>query len=204
MKLSLKQKAIGLIILILAIDQMVKIWVKTHMMLGDEIHLIGNRALIHFTENNGMAFGLEFGGEFGKIVLSLFRIIAVAIIGIYLSRLIRKQAPTGVVLGIALILAGAAGNIFDSMFYGLIFNNSYGQIATLFPPDGGYASFLHGRVVDMFYFPLIQTIWPSWVPFLGGSEFIFFRPVFNTADASITTGVLYIIIFQYKYFSEHK
>jgi signal peptidase II len=201
MKINLTQKSILLVILILLGDQALKLYVKTHMILGESFSLIGKWAIIHFTENNGMAFGMEFGGEFGKIALTLFRIVAVFLIGYYMLKLIRESAPTGVVLGIALILAGAMGNIIDSVFYGVIFNDSYGTIASLFPPEGGYSTLLHGRVVDMFYVHLIDTRWPQWMPFVGGSEFIFFRPIFNVADSSISIGVVYILLFQRKFFA---
>jgi signal peptidase II len=190
----------GIIVLILLIDQAVKIWIKTHMALGDSVPVFGNWFYIFFTENPGMAFGMKFGGAIGKVVLSVFRIVLVAFIGVYIFKLLKKNVSTGVVIGIALIFTGAVGNIIDSLFYGLIFGDSTGQIASLLSPGGGYAPFLQGRVVDMLYFPIIETTFPAWVPLYGGEEFIFFRPIFNIADAAITVGVLYLILFKYKYF----
>ena len=148
-----------------------------------------------------MAFGFEFGGEYGKIFLSLFRVVAVFGIGWYSLQLIKKGLPMGFIACVSLIFAGAIGNIIDSAFYGLIFNDSYGQVSTLFPEGGGYATFLHGRVVDMFYFPLISGVYPDWVPFAGGSDFQFFRPVFNVADSAISIGIFSIIIFYRKQFN---
>jgi signal peptidase II len=203
MKLTIGHKATLIIVAILLIDQLIKIWIKTHMMLGESYSIFGDWSFIHFTENYGMAFGLEFWGKAGKIVLSLFRIAAVVAIGYYMHHLIRtKKATNGSIVGLALIMAGALGNILDSAFYGLIFNDSWGQIAQFLPEGGGYASFLHGRVVDMFYFPLVQGAFPSWFPVWGGEEFIFFRPVFNFADASISVGVVYILLFQRKLFAQ--
>lgn len=200
LKLNLGQKAALIVFLVLLIDQCVKIWIKTHMMLGEEYHVLGNWFIIHFTENNGMAFGMEFGGSFGKLLLSSFRIFAVGGIGWYLVHLIKTKAHTGFVISIALILAGAIGNILDSVFYGMIFSDSYFQIAQLFPANGGYSSFLHGRVVDMLYFPILKGHFPGWFPIWGSEEFIFFRPVFNIADSSITIGVLIILLFQKRFF----
>jgi len=196
--MSLQKKSLILIFLILFIDQVVKLWIKTHMVIGDEYHVFGNWFIIHFTENNGMAFGMEFWGKSGKLFLSLFRVVAIGAIGYYVYKLIKQNANTGLVLGISAILAGAFGNLIDSAFYGLIFNDSYSQLATFLPDGGGYATFLHGRVVDMLYFPIINTTYPSWMPFVGGESFVFFRPVFNIADSAITTGVLYLLIFQRK------
>lgn len=170
------------------------------MYLGQEFAVFGNWFIIHFTENNGMAFGMEFGGEMGKIALSVFRIIAVSLIGFYLFRTARQGAKPGLIVAGSLIFAGAMGNILDSMFYGLIFNDSYHQIATAFPENGGYAGFLFGRVVDMLYFPLFSGSFPDWVPFWGGQDFLFFRPVFNIADSAITVGISMIVIFQKRYF----
>lgn len=199
MKISLQAKVVLLISSILVVDQVSKFWVKLNMTLGQSYNVIGDWFRIHFTENNGMAFGLQFGGEYGKLGLSVFRIVAVIFIGFYIASLIKKKMPAGLVLGISLIMAGAIGNIIDSAFYGLIFSESgYATPATFLPTDGGYASFLHGRVVDMFYFPIINTTWPSWVPWVGGDTFIFFRPVFNIADSAITIGVSYLLIFQRK------
>lgn len=196
------KKALLIILGVLAVDQASKIWIKTNMYLGQEHSVFGNWFIIHFTENNGMAFGLEFGGEIGKIALSLFRIVAVGVIGFYLFNTARKGAKTGLIVAGSLIFAGALGNIIDSVFYGLIFNDSYHQIAELFPPEGGYAPMLHGRVVDMLYFPLISGTFPAWFPLWGGEDFLFFRPVFNIADSAITIGISMIILFQKRYFEE--
>lgn len=201
--MSSKSKSIIIILVILFFDQVLKIWVKTNMMLGDEFIIAKNWFIIHFVENNGMAFGLEFGDSIGKYFLSIFRIIAIGAIGWYIAKLWKKESvPFGVIACLSLIMAGAIGNIIDSAFYGLIFNESYGQVATMFPPEGGYSSFLQGRVVDMFYFPLISGNYPSWVPVYGGDDFIFFRPVFNIADASITIGIISLLIFHRRFFDE--
>jgi signal peptidase II len=180
-------KPLLLIFLVLLADQVLKTWVKTHMYLGQEFKILGNWFIIHFTENNGMAFGLEFGGEFGKLALSIFRIFAVAGIGYGLHHLIKKKYHRGLILNVALIFAGALGNIIDSVFYGLIYK---------------YESLFHGRVVDMLYFPIINGTFPSWVPIWANEPFEFFRPVFNLADAAISVGVIAILIFQKTYFKE--
>ena len=195
------KKAILIIVLILLFDQILKFWIKTTMYMGESHAIFGQWFYIHFTENEGMAFGMKLGGDYGKLLLSLFRIVAVIVMGWWLYKVTRKGASNILIFCISLIMAGALGNIIDSTFYGLIFNEStYMQVATLFPPEGGYASFLHGKVVDMLYFPLIETRYPSWVPWVGGDEFVFFRPVFNIADSAITTGVLMLIVFQKKVF----
>ena len=200
--MSSGKKAILLILLILIADQALKIWIKTHMVIGEDIHLFGNWGMLHFIENNGMAFGMEMGGKPGKLILSVFRIIAICGIVWFLNSIIRKKANTGLILAVSAILAGAIGNIIDSAFYGMIFSESFHQPAILFPPGGGYSSFLHGRVVDMLYFPVINTRWPYWSPFRPGESFIFFRPVFNIADSAITCGVFAILIFQKKMFRD--
>jgi len=200
--MSLGKKSILFILFILIIDQVLKIWVKTHMSIGQEIPLFGNWGILHFIENNGMAFGMEMGGKPGKFFLSLFRIIAIFGIGWFLASLVKKNAGTGLILAVSAIMAGAIGNIIDSAFYGMIFNESYSVPAVLFPPEGGYSSFLHGRVVDMFYFPVINTHWPSWSPIKPNESLIFFRPVFNIADSAITCGVISIILFQKKMFRD--
>ncbi|RMG77847.1 MAG: lipoprotein signal peptidase [Bacteroidetes bacterium] len=193
-----------IVALVLLIDQATKIWVKTHMRLGEEIPVFDHWFLIHFTENNGMAFGMEFGGNYGKVFLSIFRVVAVFGLGYYLYYLNRKKAPTGLIVSFSLILAGALGNIIDSLFYGIIFSDSFHGIAQLFPENGGYAPFLHGKVVDMLYFPILKGTFPEWLPIWGGQEFLFFRPVFNIADSAITIGVAMILLFQKRYFSEHQ
>ena len=196
------KKSVLIILLIIILDQALKIWIKTHMALGQEYHILGNWFIIHFIENNGMAFGMEIAGKFGKIILSLFRIGAVAGIGWYLTYLIKQKASTGLIITISIIMAGAIGNIIDSAFYGMIFSNSYYHVADIFPAEGGYSSFLHGQVVDMFYFPILKGTFPDWIPFRGGDSFIFFRPVFNIADSSITVGVALILIFQKRFFKK--
>ena len=201
--MSKATKSILFIIAILMLDQSFKIWVKTNMTLGQEFHVIGNWFILHFIENNGMAFGMEFAGKIGKLILSIFRIIAVIGIGWYLSLLIKKDVSYGLIFSISAILAGAVGNIIDSAFYGIVFSNSsYFQVASFLPAEGGYSSFLHGRVVDMLYFPVIKGNYPGWFPWNAGGNFIFFRPVFNMADSSITIGVASILIFQKRFFKE--
>ena len=187
--------AVGVVVLILLIDQLSKIWVKTHMGLEDTIH-VTNWFKIHFVENNGMAFGIQAGG---KLFLSLFRIIAVVFIIVYLSRLIRRHYSNGFIVCVAFVLAGAAGNIIDSVFYGMIFESSHsGHIASMVPWGTGYAPLLHGKVVDMLYFPLFSGTFPEWMPFVGGQEFLFFRFIFNVADSAITVGVILILLFYRK------
>lgn len=189
-----------IIFIVLFIDQLSKFLVKTNMYLGQEFSVIGDWFIIHFTENNGMAFGMEFGGDYGKVFLTVFRIVAVAAIGWYLVDLTKKKAPNGFISAMALMFAGAAGNIIDSVFYGRLFNDSLNQIAEFLPEEGGYAPLLQGRVVDMLYFPVIQGHFPHWFPIWGSEEFLFFRPVFNIADSAITISVAMILIFQKRYF----
>ena len=180
-------KPLLLIFLVLLADQALKVWVKTNMFIGQEYKIFGEWFIIHFTENNGMAFGLEFGGEFGKLALSLFRVIAVAGIGYGLHYLIKHKYHRGLILNVALVFAGALGNIIDSVFYGVIYK---------------YETLFHGRVVDMLYFPIVDSHFPTWFPIWGGEELVFFRPVFNLADTAISVGVIAIMIFQKTYFKE--
>ena len=204
-KRNLTLLSILIVVVILAADQIFKIWVKTHMTMGQTIPVMGNWFLIRFIENPGMAFGIDLPGKLGKPALTIFRMLAVVAIAWYLNTLMQKKVPAGLIVFVSLILAGAAGNIIDSAFYGLIFNEStYTTVAQMFPEGGGYASFLYGRVVDMLYFPVIDAHWPHWVPWVGGEEFVFFRPIFNFADTSISTGVIAIMVFQKRYFKHEQ
>jgi signal peptidase II len=197
--MSITRKSILVILLILLADQALKVVVKTHMTLYEQIPVFGQWGILHFVENNGMAFGFALPGSLGKILLTSFRILAVIGIGIYLRHLIRIGAHRGLIITLSMVMAGALGNIVDSVFYGLIFSESTPLTrATLFPEEGGYAPLLHGKVVDMFYFPLLKGNYPDW--FRGGSSFIFFRPVFNIADSAITVAVAIILFNQRRFF----
>lgn len=199
--MSITRKSILIVLFILVVDQTLKILIKTNMTLYQQIPFFGNWGVLHFVENNGMAFGLSLPGSLGKILLTSFRIVAVVAIGFYLRRLIALKAHSGLIITLSMVMAGALGNIVDSVFYGLIFNSSSPiEAATLFPEGGGYAPLLHGKVVDMFYFPIIKGNYPEWLR--SGSSFIFFRPVFNIADSSISIAVA-IILFNQKRFFRH-
>jgi len=200
MKISKGKWLLILGVLLVVADQVIKILVKTNMTLGESIHVFGNWFQIYFIENEGMAFGMKFGGMAGKFLLSLFRILLFGGLVYWISRLLKKNdTPSGVVVGLTMIAAGALGNIFDCFFYGLIFSESTPWTVASF--GGNYAPFMFGRVVDMFYFPLIDTTFPDWMPLIGGNPFKFFAPVFNFADSCVTCGALYLLFFQYKFFS---
>ena len=202
MKISKGKRLLILGVILVVIDQVIKILVKTNMQIGEHFSVIGNWFQIFFIENEGMAFGMKFGGAVGKFLLSFFRIALSAVLCWWIASLVRKSVdsdgklallpdgkpvvPTGVLVGLTLITAGAIGNIIDSLFYGVIFD---------------YAPLMFGRVVDMFYFPLIDTIWPHWVPFVGGDRLLFFAPVFNFADSCVTVGAFYLILFQNRFFT---
>jgi len=194
---------------LLIIDQILKIYIKTHFLLGEEVNVVGEWFRFNFIENEGMAFGLAWKGTTGKYFLSIFRIIAATAIFWYILKIIREKKPVLYIFSVALIFAGATGNIIDSMFYGLIFESSpfYGSgadAAALFPQDGGYTGFLQGKVVDMLYFPVVNGHFPSWFPFRAGEEFQFFRPIFNLADSYISIAVIMILIFQKRMFPKEK
>jgi signal peptidase II len=197
---KLKHVTIFILLLLIA-DQVLKYYIKTNYTLNQETKMAGEWAKLHFVENKGMAWGLEFGGSSGKIILTLFRLIAVFFGVYYLRKIVREKHSRGFIICVALIFAGAVGNLIDSLFYGLIYTDSDGgQLAKLVAPGKGYGSFLHGKVVDMLYFPIFQAQWPSWMPWVGGDKFEFFSPVFNLADACISAGVITILCFQNKFF----
>ncbi|MDR0836056.1 MAG: lipoprotein signal peptidase [Tannerella sp.] len=191
-------KAALAVVVLLVIDQTVKVWIKTHLQLYQSIDIF-SWFKIYFTENPGMAFGIEL---FDTYILTIFRLIVVCILGYFILKLIKADYKFGYIMCLSCILAGALGNILDCVFYGVIFDHSYGQVATFMPPDGGYSTFLHGKVVDMLYFPLIHTVLPEWLPFRGGTDFIFFRPIFNIADSCICVSVFVLLIFYRQSLSE--
>ena len=195
------KRSIWIVLTTLVLDQALKIWVKTHMYLGQEYQVF-DWFYIHFTENNGMAFGMEFGGDWGKLGLSLFRIVFVVFMASFLLNLIRKNADKVLIVSLSLVLAGAIGNIIDGTLYGILFSESYRELATFLPEAGGYAPLFFGKVVDMFYFPIFKGYLPEWIPFWGGDYFVFFRPVFNIADSAISIGVVIMVIFQKKVMKE--
>lgn len=198
---------IAIILLVLIIDQALKIYIKTSFELGKGFLMFGQEwAKIHFVENDGMAFGLSFGGVIGKYILSIFRIILVMVLIYIIRGMIKAKENTGLLIAFALIIAGAIGNIIDSAFYGMIFSASpyHGSVAEMFPEGGGYAPFLRGKVVDMFYFPMYKGVLPEWIPFRGGKTFSFFNPVFNVADTSISIGVFSILVFYRSFFKTNE
>ena len=192
-----------IVLLVIMLDQIVKIMVKTHLIEGQEIMVLGNWFRLHFVENSGMAFSMELPTIYGKLLLSSFRLVAIGFIIYLIRRLIREQYHPGLIYCGSMILAGAIGNMIDSAFYGMIFTGSTCGVAKMFPVGGGYAGFLKGNVVDMLWFPIAHGVFPQWLPIWGGEYYEFFRPVFNIADASITVGVSIIILFQKSFFTHH-
>jgi len=201
--MSKKNTAIVVIVLALLIDQISKIYIKTHFTIGEELTVFSDWFIIHFTENNGMAWGFEFGGKSGKLFLTLFRLVAISGIVYWLYDTIKKNAPTPVIVAISLIFAGAVGNIIDSVFYGVIFDSSAHKVATLFS-EHPYGEIFYGKVVDMLYFPMWEGTLPNWIPFVGGDHFTFFNAIFNGADSFITIGVLLLFIFSKQAFPKEE
>lgn len=200
------RSAILIIVLVILADQALKIWIKTTFPFGHVANVLGLPWFrLYFIENEGMAWGWKFGGDWGKMFLTLFRLVAVVFGSWYLAKIVRERYTKGFIVCAALIYAGALGNLIDSLFYGMIFSQTtYTEIAKVFPAGGGYAGFLHGHVVDMLYFPIVHGNFPSWLPFLGGKEFEFFSPIFNIADASISIGVLVLLAFQKRFFHKEE
>ncbi len=202
------KKSLLLIVLILVIDQWSKIYIKTHFVLGESVDVLSWFKIL-FIENEGAAWGAKLSDIFpisdkmGKLILTIFRLFAITGIGYWLYDVVRKNASKTLIIAVSLIFAGALGNILDSVFYGMLFNESYNEVATLFTQEP-YGSIFHGKVVDMLYFPLIDTTWPEWVPYLGGKNFRFFEPVFNIADTAISTGVGILLVFNKKAFSQEE
>lgn len=205
--MSLLKKSALLLIIIIVADQLLKFWIKTHLTLDESISLLGNRVFLRFTENPGMAFGIEFElfGNAGKLLLTLLRVVFVGVLVWFTWKQIHRKAKAGLVLGLSVLCAGALGNLIDCLFYGVIFSvSTYTQVAQAFPAGGGYEALGFGKVVDMFYLPVIQTTYPTWFPFNAGERFVFFRPIFNIADAAITCSVFYLLIFQRSFFLDKK
>ncbi len=200
------RSAFSLVALIIIVDQVLKIWIKTSFPFGPVTKLAGQDwAQLYFIENPGMAWGMEIGGDWGKMALTLFRLVAVTFGSWYLVKIIKEKHTKGFIVCACLIYAGALGNLIDSMFYGLIFDETtYTHVASFVSPGNGYGSFLHGKVVDMLYFPMVEGKFPGFLPFLGGKDFLFFSPIFNIADASISVGVLTLLAFQKRFLHHHE